>query len=291
MKCNKSPFLIVQLNSKFHVLLLYCTNFRFDIPLIKKLIIQFAIIFLIVPVSYSVLPDISNPDPASTEIHIQMNNYYSWLYGMLGNEVSKPEYEVFKQALTGFFNLKGENKVSKNLLTIIDFSLSSNLERMWVLDINKMEVVHRSLVAHGRNSGDEFARYFSNKPSSYQSSLGFYLTDNMYHGKHGLSLYLEGLEPGINDKARERAIVMHSADYVSEDFIRNYGRLGRSLGCPSIPLENHKEIIEKLSGRSCLYIHYPDAEYLQTSHLLNPESALTAIVMHLNKFPGIPESL
>lgn len=220
-----------------------------------------------------------------------MNNYYSWLYGMLGNEVSKPEYEVFKQALTGFFNLKGENKVSKNLLTIIDFSLSSNLERMWVLDINKMEVVHRSLVAHGRNSGDEFARYFSNKPSSYQSSLGFYLTDNIYHGKHGLSLYLEGLEPGINDKARERAIVMHSADYVSEDFIRNYGRLGRSLGCPSIPLENHKEIIEKLSGRSCLYIHYPDAEYLQTSHLLNPESALTAIVMHLNKFPGIPESL
>ncbi len=257
--------------------------------MIKKLIVPFALFFLFTPVSNTSLPDINNPDPAFSGMHIQMDDYYMWLYGRLGNEVSKPEYEIFKQALTGFFNLKGKNKISKNLLTIIDFSLSSKLERMWILDVNKMEVIHNTLVAHGRNSGDEFARYFSNKPSSYQSSLGFYLTDGLYHGKHGLSLYLDGVEPGINDKARERTIVMHSADYVSKDFIQNYGRLGRSFGCPSIPLENHQEIIEKLSGRSCLYIHYPDTEYLETSHLLNPESALEAAVMFLNKFHGIPE--
>ncbi len=256
----------------------------------KKLIITFALILSIIPVSHTYLPDTSNPDPSFPCIHVQMDNYYTWLYGRLGNEVSRPEYEIFKQALTGFFNLKGENQIRKNLLTIIDFSLSSNLERMWILDISKMEVIHHTLVAHGRNSGDEFARYFSNKPSSWQSSLGFYLTDGVYHGKHGLSLYLDGVEPGVNDKARKRTIVMHSADYVSRDFIRNYGRLGRSFGCPAIPLENHNDIIEKLSGRSCLYIHYPDTEYQKTSRLLNPESALAAVVMFLNKFPGISEA-
>ncbi|HBC78586.1 MAG TPA: hypothetical protein DEO60_09780 [Bacteroidales bacterium] len=193
---------------------------------------------------------------------------------MLRSESSKPEYEVFKEALTGFFNLKAANNIKSNILTIIDFSISSVFERMWIIDMNKMEVVHVSLVAHGRNSGDEFADSFSNSPSSYKSSLGFYLTGETYIGKHGLSLYLDGTEPGINDKARERAIVMHGADYVSREFIKQYGRLGRSFGCPSIPMEDHEKIINMLSGRSCIYIHSRDDKYLNSSRMFGMETAL-----------------
>ena len=215
-----------------------------------------------------------NPDPEA---------YFTWFYKTLNCDVSRPDYEVFTRAITGFFNLKAGNKIKNNLLTIIDFSLSSNTERMWIVDMNKIKVVHHSLVAHGRNSGDEFATSFSNRPSSYQSSLGFYLTDDTYYGGHGMSLYLDGVEPGVNDKARERAIVMHGAGYVSRDFIRRNGRLGRSFGCPSIPMENHEEVISVLSGRSCIYIHYPDEKYLSTSPLFDMETALAGMQNLLSK--------
>jgi len=209
--------------------------------------------------------------PASTE---RFDDYCTLYFSLLRSEVSRPDYEVFKRALTGFFNLKAGNNIEKNILTIIDFSLSSKLDRMWIIDMNNMEVVHTSLVAHGRNSGDEFACSFSNTPSSCQSSLGFYLTGETYIGQNGLSLRLEGVEPGINDRARERAIVMHGADYVSRDFIQQYGRLGRSFGCPSIPLEDHENIIRMLSGRSCLYIDFPDDKYLGRSDMFTMETAL-----------------
>jgi len=204
----------------------------------------------------------------------RIDSYCTSFYDLLGNEESKPDYEVFKKALTGFFNLKAGNKIDKNILTIIDFSISSNLSRMWIIDLNKMEIMHISLVAHGRNSGEEFADSFSNTPSSYKSSLGFYITGGTYTGKHGLSLYLDGVEPGINDKARDRAIVMHGADYVSRDFICRYGRLGRSYGCPSIPLEDHEKFITMLSGRSCIYIHFPDEKYLSNSCMFAIETAV-----------------
>lgn len=202
-----------------------------------------------------------------------IDNYCTTFFGMLRSEGSKPGYEVFKRALTGFFNLKAGNFIEKNILTIIDFSISSKSDRMWIINMNKMEVVHVSLVAHGRNSGEEFAGSFSNSPSSYQSSLGFYLTGETYTGKHGLSLCLDGIEPGINDKARERAIVIHGADYVSREFIRRYGRLGRSYGCPSIPMEDHEKIINMLSGRSCIYIHFPDDKYQNSSRMFTMEPA------------------
>jgi hypothetical protein len=220
---------------------------------------------------------------SSSGVHPNVEIYLNWFYKALNCDVPKPEYEVFTKALTGFFNLKSSDKIKNNLLTIIDFSLSSKVERMWVVDMNKIIVVHHSLVAHGRNSGDEFATSFSNKPSSYQSSLGFYLTDEIYYGGHGMSLYLDGVEPGLNDKARERAIVMHGADYVSRNFIQSYGRLGRSFGCPSIPMENHEEIITMLSGHSCIYIHYPDEKYLNTSRMFTMETALSGIYRFLNE--------
>jgi hypothetical protein len=213
----------------------------------------------------------SLPGFSNTE---RIESYCIKYYSQLRSEASKPDYGVFKKALIGFFNLKAGNNIEKNILTIIDFSISSRLDRMWIIDMNKMEVVHVSLVAHGRNSGGEFASSFSNSPSSYQSSLGFYLTGGTYIGKHGLSLCLDGVEPGINDKARERAIVIHGADYVSRDFIQRYGRLGRSYGCPSIPLEDHEKIINILSGRSCIYIYFPDDKYLSSSAMITMETAI-----------------
>lgn len=224
--------------------------------------------------------DTEIPLPSENSI---IDNYITDFYLALGKQAPKPEFEVFEKALTGFFNLKAENKVENNLLTIIDFSISSSRERMWIVDMLKMEVVHFSLVAHGRNSGEEFAGTFSNRPSSYQSSLGFYLTDAIYFGRHGMSLHLDGIEPGINDKARERTIVMHSADYVSKDFIRRHGRLGRSFGCPAIPKENHEEIIKLLSGKSCIYIHYPDETYLSKSQLLESDVAIKGMTNFINE--------
>jgi hypothetical protein len=234
-------------------------------------------------VSYANLSGSIIGDPSSKPEKSEIVNYYTRFYNALGTNISKPGYEVFAKALTGFFNLKAANKIKNNLLTIIDFSLSSTVERMWTVDMSKMKVVNYSLVAHGRNSGDEFPREFSNKPSSYQSSLGFYLTDDIYYGRNGMSLYLDGVEPDVNDKARERAIVIHGADYVSRDFIKNAGRLGRSFGCPSIPMDNHEKIISELSGKSCIYIYYPDEKYLNTSGLLNMEKVPEGISCLLNE--------
>jgi hypothetical protein len=192
----------------------------------------------------------------------------------LGNDDSRPAFEVFRKALTGFLILKGESKIGKNILTIIDFTISSRFDRMWIIDLDSMKILHRNLVAHGHNSGDEFAGSFSNSLSSHKSSLGFYITGGIYNGIHGLSLILDGVEQGINDNARKREIVIHGADYVSQDFIRQYGRLGRSFGCPAIPQQDHEKIIKTLGGGSCLYIYYSDEKYLNSSELSVRGSAL-----------------
>ncbi len=233
------------------------------------------------------LPGKSGERVASPSYDASIASFSSQIFNLIRSDVSKPDYEVFKKALTGFLNLKATNNIKKNLLTIIDFSISSTLDRMWIIDMNKMEVVHISLVAHGRNSGEEFACHFSNSPASHQSSLGFYVTGGTYLGNHGISLILDGVEPGINDKARERAIVMHGADYVSRSFIHNYGRLGRSFGCPSIPIEDHEKIINLLSGRSCIYIHYPDDNYQIASRMYANENTLKGMYSFLNEWSGM----
>lgn len=253
----------------------------------KKFIYLFVLLLSVPLISSASILNNSTMCTSDSSYRVNLDSYYSSFYNRLRSDVSMPDYEVFKKALTGFFNLKAENNIKNNILTIIDFSSSSNLERMWIIDMKKMQIVHFNLVAHGRNSGDEFANHFSNTPSSNQSSLGFYLTDSIYYGKHGMSLYLDGVEPEINDKARERAIVMHSADYVSSDFIHNYGRLGRSLGCPSIPMLDHEKIISMLSGRSCIFIYYPDDKYQTNSRMLNKETALAGMHLLLDESPGI----
>ena len=178
------------------------------------------------------------------------------------NSDKKPSFESFSIALEGFYKLKEKGLVTKDILTLIDFSKSSNTKRLWVIDLTTNEVLFNTLVAHGKNTGEEFANYFSNKAESFQSSLGFYATAEVYTGKHGLSLRLDGLQKGLNDKARERAVVVHGADYVSESFIKNHKRLGRSQGCPALPVEMNKKIINVIKERSCLFIYHPSKSSL-----------------------------
>ena len=184
------------------------------------------------------------------------------LYQTIEFNNSPPSYDVFDRALNGYYKLKKANLVStKEILTIIDFNRSANEKRLWVIDLENKKVLFHTLTAHGRNSGEERAQFFSNTRNSNQSSLGFYITGNTYIGKHGISLKLHGIEPGINDNAEARAIVMHGAEYVSESHIRKYGRLGRSFGCPAVPVELHQELINALANRTCLFIYYPDPIY------------------------------
>jgi hypothetical protein len=178
------------------------------------------------------------------------------------NSDKKPSFESFSIALEGFYKLKEKGLVTKDILTLIDFSKSSNTKRLWVIDLTTNEVLFNTLVAHGKNTGEEFANYFSNKAESFQSSLGFYATAEVYIGKHGLSLRLDGLQKGLNDKARERTVVVHGADYVSESFIKNHKRLGRSQGCPALPVEMNKKIINVIKERSCLFIYHPSKSSL-----------------------------
>lgn len=178
-----------------------------------------------------------------------------------------PSFEAFSKAFVGYSNLKNVGKIKNQILTLIDFSISANQERMWVIDMVTKKVLLHTLVAHGRNSGEEFATNFSNKAESFQSSLGFFTTGETYSGKHGLSLRLDGQEQGINGLARERAIVIHGADYVSEDFIKNNGRLGRSLGCPAVATTLAPKLIETIKNNSCLFLYYPKDNYFRSSKL------------------------
>jgi hypothetical protein len=189
-----------------------------------------------------------------------------------------PPLPVLQTALAGYELLIEDQYISRpEVITIIDFSLPSDKERLWVLDLIQGKVLFRCLVSHGRNSGELMAENFSNTPGSNASSPGFYTTGETYIGKHGLSLALDGLETGINDKARARAIVIHGADYVSADFIRTHGRLGRSLGCPAVPVELSKEIIQTIKGGSCLFIYVPKISYTSNSHIISKITSITKV--------------
>jgi hypothetical protein len=157
-----------------------------------------------------------------------------------------------------FINLNNEISLKNDsLLTIVDFSQPSNKKRLYVIDVKNQKLLVQSLVAHGQNSGLIYAKKFSNRPSSHMSSLGAYITASTYSGKHGYSLRLDGQDPKHNSKARERAIVIHGANYVSEQYIKNNGRIGRSFGCPALPKEINNAVIDLIKDGSCLYIYHP----------------------------------
>lgn len=197
-----------------------------------------------------------------TNIEIAYNNLHS-------DKCALPKLESFAEALKGYYLLKEKGLIQKDILTLVDFSLSSNSKRLWVIDLATGNILFNSLVAHGRNTGNEFASNFSNSANSYKSSLGFYATGEIYSGKHGLSLKLDGLEKGVNDNARARGVVMHAAEYVSNSFIKNNHRLGRSQGCPALPVELSKEIINTIKNKSCFFIYHPSRAFKLASELVS----------------------
>jgi len=176
---------------------------------------------------------------------------------------------AMKYAYKGFENLHRTGALSKNsILTICDFSQSSRNKRMYILDLENKKVLIHTYVAHGKNSGLDYANRFSNTPESLQSSLGFYKTKSTYFGKHGLSLRLQGLEPGWNDKAEERAIVLHGAGYIGDHRI-GAPYMGRSFGCPAVPKELSDEVINLIKDGTCFFIYHPSNRYLHGSRILN----------------------
>ena len=198
-------------------------------------------------------------------------------YKALGAEQAGLHFATFAKAMTGYLNLRQDGKLAagKQLLTVIDFDLPSTEKRLWVLDLTKHEILFHTLVAHGHNSGENEATNFSNTDQSNMSSLGFYTTGKEYEGKHGRSLKLEGLDEGFNTNAEARSVVMHGADYVSEAFIKQNGRLGRSLGCPALPMEWKDQIIETVTGGTCLFLNKSNVGY--SSRFLNQNVAIAAL--------------
>jgi L,D-transpeptidase catalytic domain len=158
-------------------------------------------------------------------------------------------------------------------LAVIDYSLPSTQPRLWVFDLAKGSLMFEELVAHGRNTGEQLATRFSNVEGSKMSSLGLFRTSNAYYGSNGYSLRLQGLEQGFNDKALERAIVMHGAPYVSEAIVERLGRLGRSWGCPAVRQEVARTMIDTLKDGAVLFAYYPDKKWLSGSTLLSCDSA------------------
>lgn len=172
-------------------------------------------------------------------------------------------------AIKGYEKLRELGQISNSMyLTIVDFSKPSNTERFYVIDMLKEQLVIKTLVAHGKNSGALIPSEFSNKMSSLKSSLGFYVTGNTYRGKHGTSLILDGVEKGINDQAKNRAIVLHGANYVSSNLVSDgQTPIGRSFGCPAVPNNIVKSIIATIKGGTCMFVYAPNSEYAQKSML------------------------
>lgn len=226
----------------------------------------FSIFFLLLPGSVSVtgksgMPEVNRSIKVdeATKLYTSMN-----LEGIISKE-------AFCQAVTGYWKITGRKR---EVLTVIDFSKPSTEQRLYVFDMKQHKMLFSSVVAHGRNSGNNYATSFSNEYGSYKSSLGFYLTETTYQGKNGYSLILNGLEKGINDKARMRSIVVHGADYADPSVVRCGGRLGRSLGCPALPPALSRPIIDAIKGGSVMYIYAGTADYLAHSSILHSSDSL-----------------
>jgi hypothetical protein len=213
------------------------------------------------------------------------NEYVNSVYQAANLNQTGLSQQVFEKALTGYFNLKAANKLSKNssVITVVDFTKSSREKRMWIVDILNKKLLLNTWVAHGQGSGGDMADHFSNTNESHQSSLGFYVTDDVYFGKHGRSLRLDGMDEGFNNAARNRAIVVHAADYVSQGAIAQLGRLGRSHGCPAVSPEVSDMVINTIKGKTLLFINGNERNYtskylndaFQSNFMLNMASAGT----------------
>jgi hypothetical protein len=198
------------------------------------------------------------------------------LYAKLKLAPAGLSLDVFRQALVGYYNLQStSHQAATPVLTLIDFARPSVLKRLWVIDVEAGKVLFNTLVAHGKKSGENVPLAFSNQNGSEMSSLGFYRTASTYNGKHGLSLKIIGLDPGFNTNAESRAVVVHGADYVCESFVQQHGRLGRSQGCPALPVAETSAIVQAIKGGSIMYLHGP-AQAGYHSQWLNESRAAEA---------------
>ncbi|MBO9633723.1 MAG: murein L,D-transpeptidase catalytic domain family protein [Chitinophagaceae bacterium] len=178
--------------------------------------------------------------------------------------------KAFAYAWKGYSTLMEAGKLAKDgVLSICDFSQSSRRKRLYVLDIENQKLLVNTYVAHGRKSGGEYAKSFSNSPESHMSSLGFYVTRSTYYGEHGLALKIQGLERGFNDKADSRNIVIHGSQYVGKQFLNSNKFNGRSFGCPALPAKEAPSVIQQIKNGSCLFIYHPTKNYITQSRLLN----------------------
>jgi hypothetical protein len=193
------------------------------------------------------------------------------IYAVVNLDGSGLTRDVFNLAIKGLKKLDSNGKLlNPGILTIADYSQSSNKKRLYVIDLKNKKLLFNTYVAHGRNTGEEYAKNFSNDEGSLKSSLGFYVTEKPITGRHtGYSLLLCGVEKGFNDNALKREIIIHAADYATENFIKKYGRLGRSFGCPALPPDLNQSIIESIQGGTCFFIYNPDNNYICSSSLLN----------------------
>jgi hypothetical protein len=184
-------------------------------------------------------------------------------------------YEAFRYGMIGYLNLKNEGRLSQNgILSIIDFTKASTEKRFYTIDLAKRKVKFYTYVSHGKNTGENKAERFSNVIHSNQSSLGFYITGETYVGSKGFSLKLDGVDKGYNDRMRERAVVIHAADYVSERWIKNVGRLGRSQGCPALPINISRQVINQIKNKTLIFAYFNDENYLKDSNYLNIDTIL-----------------
>jgi len=193
---------------------------------------------------------------------------------LLGSEWPRPE--VLGAAMRAWECARQQGDFDSSLLTVVDYSLPSTERRLWVIDVPAHRVVNHEFVAHGRGSGENQAVSFSNEPGSLQSSLGLFRTEDTYFGGEGYSLRLRGLEPGVNDRAMERRIVVHGADYVSPSMIAEHGRLGRSWGCLALSRDVASALIDRIKGGSAVFVYYPDPWWMQTSQFLRCDGSWMA---------------
>ncbi len=212
------------------------------------------------PVSLPTSRIIEPAKPIQPEIAQQLDEIHH-LYNALRLS-GKLRYDIFRKAMVGHRRIKF---YKSDIITIINYTRPSSEKRLFVIDLKTRRLIYHTHVTHGLNSGFIHARIFSNEPGSKQSSLGFFKTAETYFGKYGYSLRLDGLEPGINDLARKRDIVIHGAPYANPANIKKYGYLGTSWGCPALPEEATRSIIDAIKEGTCLYIYADDNTYLSHS--------------------------
>ena len=199
-----------------------------------------------------------------------VNAQAAGIYNDMDLEESGLSKKAFEYAWLGYHKLQMKGLLHRTgILSICDFSQSSSRERMYVIDVRHKKLLFRTYVAHGINSGEEYANSFSNQPESCKSSLGFYVTRQTYYGINGLSLRIDGLDKGFNDLASARNIVIHGASYVSTHILQKYGVMGTTFGCPAIPTEMSTQIIPLVKNGTCFFIYYPSKKYLSGSMVLN----------------------